>query len=97
MGADPVAFRREFGRELLLMGGFEKNALKTGAEGIDAEFNRQGPLVDEGGFVPFGDRRVPPVAPYSEHLSDLRRSRCVWGKDSSLEPVAPDLDTSSEM
>lgn len=92
-GADPVAFRKEYGRDLLLMGGFDKNILKSGPDAIDAEIERLAPLVEEGGFIPFCDHRVPPDVPYTHYLHYLRRVREVWGKNTNLKPFHPDLET----
>ena len=76
--ADPVAFRREYGRDLLLMGGFSKRVLAAGPDAIDAEIDRLAPLVAEGGYVPFCDHRVPPDVSLSNYRHYLERARRVW-------------------
>lgn len=74
-GSDPVAMRERFGRELRLCGGFDKMAYYKGAEGIEAELLRLKPTVDQGGFIPFCDHRVPADVPYEAYLWYLKRKR----------------------
>ncbi len=77
-GSDPVAMRAQFGRELLLMGGFDKMAYYRGDAGIDAELQRLKPTVDEGGFIPFCDHRVPADVPLDAYLWYLKRKREIY-------------------
>jgi len=49
--ADPMEFRKKYGRELRIIGGFNKLVLEKGPEAIDAEINRRIPLMKDGGFV----------------------------------------------
>jgi uroporphyrinogen decarboxylase len=55
---DPVALRRQFGRELRLIGGFDKRLVAQGKKAIDAEFARLRPVIQEGGYVPSIDHSV---------------------------------------
>ncbi len=55
---EPVALRRQFGRELRLIGGFDKRIVAQGRKAIDAEFARLKPVIDEGGFIPAIDHSV---------------------------------------
>lgn len=84
--ADPVKMRKEYGKDLLLMGGFDKHILAESKEAIEREVLRLAPLVEEGGFIPMPDHRVPPDVPYEHHLHWLRTIRKVWGKDCNLKP-----------
>ena len=96
-GSDPVAMRAQFGKQLLLCGGFDKMAYYTGAEGIDAELMRLKPTVDEGGFIPFCDHRVPADVPYDAYLWYLKRKREIFNAgmkepqydESKLKPPSP--------
>ncbi len=85
---DPVRYRREYGKDLLLMGGFDKHILaKTPAE-IEAEVIRLTPLVEEGGFIGFCDHRVPPNVPLKNYMFYLEKVRHHWGMDhESLKPM----------
>jgi len=86
-GADPVRYRREYGRDLLMMGGFDKHILQRSRNEIQAEVVRLAPLVEEGGFIPFCDHRVPPDVPLSNYLFYLDCARRTWGRGVDLKPV----------
>jgi uroporphyrinogen decarboxylase len=86
-GGDPIEMRREFGKELLLMGGFDKRILSRTSADIEAEIHRLAPLVDEGGYIGFCDHRVPAdveLANYEFYLETVRR---VWGNDVNLRQM----------
>ena len=51
-GNDPVALKEEYGRELLIRGGFNKFALWEGREAVLAELKRLEPAVAEGALSP---------------------------------------------
>lgn len=86
-GADPVRYRRQFGKNLLMMGGFDKHILARGKQDIEKEILRLTPLVDEGGYIPFADHRVPPDVPLANYLFYLETARHVWGKGINLKPM----------
>lgn len=86
-GADPVAYRREFGRELLLMGGFDKHILQRTPREIEREVHRLAPLVEEGGFIPMPDHRVPPDVPLDNYLCYAHKAREVWGRNVNLDAM----------
>jgi uroporphyrinogen decarboxylase len=77
-GGDPVRFRKEYGKELLLMGGFDKHILARSKTEIEAEVFRLMPLVAEGGYIPFCDHRVPPDVSLENYLFYLDTARRVW-------------------
>ena len=85
-GGDPVKYRKEYGKDLLLIGGFDKHILQGSQEQILAEILRLVPLVEEGGYIPLPDHRVPPDVPYENYLYYLRQARQVWGKGINLKP-----------
>ncbi|MBD3175467.1 MAG: hypothetical protein GF320_09810 [Armatimonadia bacterium] len=58
-GSDPVEMREKFGTDLLMVGGVCKRKLAEGPAAIDAELERLRPVVEEGGFIPTVDHRVP--------------------------------------
>jgi Uroporphyrinogen decarboxylase (URO-D) len=75
-GMDPLALRREFGRDLLLWGGVDKRALARGEADIRAELLRKlPPLLEDGGYIPQLDHLAPPDIPYGNWLYylDLKR------------------------
>jgi uroporphyrinogen decarboxylase len=59
--ADPVALRGRYGKRLRMMGGLDnKNLIPGPADAVRAELERLKPVVDEGGFIPLPDHRLPP-------------------------------------
>ncbi len=90
-GADPIAYRKKFGKDLLMMGGFDKHVLARTHDEIEAEVHRLTPLVDESGYIPFCDHRVPPDVPYENYLHYLHCARRVWGKGVNLRPMHDDV------
>lgn len=78
-GNDPVAFRRRFGKDLRMMGGFDKRILADSPQAIEAEVIRLAPLVEEGGYIPMCDHYVPPDVPLSNYLHFRARAREIWG------------------
>ena len=82
---DPVALRREYGRELLLWGGIDKRVLARGKPAIDRELTAKlPPLLAEGGYLPMLDHLAPPDIPYCNwlHYLDVKR-RLLRGRDGA--------------
>ncbi|MGI6207405.1 MAG: uroporphyrinogen decarboxylase family protein [Anaerolineae bacterium] len=74
---DPWEMRKKYGRDLLIIGGIDKMALIAGREAIDAEVARRKPLMDDGGYIPTVDHRVPPdvtLDNYKYYLEVLRKA-----------------------
>ena len=80
-GMDAVELRKEYGRELRLMGGIDKRAMATGPEAIDAELANVAPLLAEGGFLPWCDHHVPPDVSLENYQYYVRRM-----KEASIDP-----------
>jgi uroporphyrinogen decarboxylase len=91
-GADPVAYRREYGKNLLIMGGFDKRILARGKREISDEVERLAPLVEEGGFIPHCDHRVPPDVPLSHYLHYVNEAKRVWGRGLDSIPATGEPD-----
>jgi uroporphyrinogen decarboxylase len=85
--ADPVAYRKQYGRDLLMLGGFDKHILARTPRDIEHEIRRLTPLVEEGGFIGFADHRVPPDVPFENYMFYLRTVRAIWGKGVDLKPL----------
>ena len=62
------ALRREFGRDLKLIGGIDLDALREGKAAIRHTIESVAPLVDEGGYIPLADGRVRPNIPYENYV-----------------------------
>lgn len=82
--ADPVAYRKQYGKDLLIMGGFDKHILQRTPEDIRREVARLAPLVEEGGFIGFCDHRVPPDVPLENFRLFVDLQRDVWGQGVNL-------------
>lgn len=63
-GMDVVALRCEYGRDLLMTGGFDKRVLARDRAAIDAELERVLPVVESGGYIPHVDHAIPHDVPY---------------------------------
>jgi hypothetical protein len=86
-GADPLAYRKQYGQELLMMGGVDKRLLSGSRSDIRREVHRLAPLVEEGGYIAFCDHRVPPDVPLENYVFYLETAREVWGKGLNLKPM----------
>lgn len=78
-GTDPVALRQKYGRDLLLLGGFDKMALYKGPEAILAELKRLTPTLEEGGFIPHVDHRTPGGVTLENYRYYLREKKAMLG------------------
>ncbi|MCL2648236.1 MAG: hypothetical protein FWD61_14700 [Phycisphaerales bacterium] len=86
-GADPIKLRQQYGKSLLMMGGFDKHVLQDSPRRIEAEIRRLAPLVESGGFIPMPDHRVPPDVPLDNYVFYCQKVREVWGKNVNLKPM----------
>lgn len=59
-GMDVVALRKQYGNDLLMIGGFDKKAIIKGKSEIDAELKRIYPIISKGGYIPWPDHSIPP-------------------------------------
>jgi len=76
-GNDPMALRRHFGRDLLMIGGIAKEAVIAGPEAIDANLERLAPLIADGGFVPALDDMGAPDMPFAHYRYLAERLRAL--------------------
>jgi hypothetical protein len=68
-GMDPVALRKRYGRNLLLVGGIDKRELSRSRAEVRAEVDRIVPeLYAEGGYIPTVDHSVPPDVPLNNYI-----------------------------
>ncbi len=78
-GSDPVKYRGMWGRQVLLRGGVAKHQLAFGKEEILAELKRIAPTVEDGGFIPHGDHRIPQDVPYENYKYYIREKLAMLG------------------
>jgi len=62
------ALRKEFGRDLKLIGGIDLDALRQDKATIHREVEVVAPLVAQGGFIPLADGRVRADVPYENYV-----------------------------
>ncbi|HTL52365.1 MAG TPA: uroporphyrinogen decarboxylase family protein [Planctomycetota bacterium] len=94
---DPVKYRKQYGKDMRIMGGFGKVMLAGSKDGIKREVARFAPMVEEGGFIPFCDHRVPPDVPLDNYLFYLDEAKRVWGKGlSNIKPTGKPVKVSSK-
>jgi len=90
-GSDPVELRKEYGKQILLRGGLEKYKFTMGKKEILAELKRVEHLVEEGGYIPHGDHRIPEDVPYENYKYYVREKLALlgWSQEevSSIWPL----------
>lgn len=66
---DVVRLRKEYGRDLLMLGGIDKRALMKDKKAVEAEvMAKVPPLLEDGGYIPHVDHRVPPDVPLKNYM-----------------------------
>ncbi len=67
-GMDVVELRKEYGRDLLMIGGLDKRALAKGKKETEAEILKKvPPLIKDGGYIPRPDHSIPPDVSYDNY------------------------------
>ena len=74
-GATPEHMRKRFGKELRIMGGFDKLVLEKDRAAIDAEIERRLPLLRAGGYLMLPDHLITPGTPLANYQYYLERVR----------------------
>jgi hypothetical protein len=68
-GMDPVRLRKEYGKDLLMVGGIDKRILAQDKLAIETEVNAKVPfLIEQGGWIPSVDHAVPPDVSLENYL-----------------------------
>ncbi len=92
-GSDPVQLRKEYGRGILLRGGIAKYQLSLGKEAIIKELKRVEKVVEDGGYIPHGDHRIPHDVPYENYKYYIREKLSMLGWQKSDIDSIPGLAT----
>lgn len=87
-GSDPVALRKEYGKDLLIIGGYDKRKLESKRDILD-EWKRLEPVVAEGGFIPHVDHRVPVNIDYNDYLYYMKCKKEIFGIET-IDVPGPD-------
>ena len=77
--AHPAELLKEYGKDLRIMGGFDKIEMGKGREAIEAYMETLGPLVERGGYIPFCDHRCPPNVNPDDYLYYLDLKEQMFG------------------
>ena len=77
--AHPAELLAEYGKELRIMGGFDKIEMGKGPEAIKAYMKTLVPLVERGGYIPFCDHRCPPNVKPQDYLYYLDLKEQMFG------------------
>ncbi|MEI7908799.1 MAG: uroporphyrinogen decarboxylase family protein [Verrucomicrobiota bacterium] len=70
-GVDGFTLRQQF-PDLLMIGHFDKMTMPRGETAMRAEFERLGPLIQSGGFIPSVDHQTPPGVSLENYRIYLR-------------------------
>ena len=77
-GGTPERIRQRFGKELRMIGGFDKRVLEKDHASIDAELASHMQLMEEGGYILMPDHLITPGTPlenYQYYLECIRSLR----------------------
>ena len=67
-GMDALALRREFGRDILMIGNISRQALMDGPGAVEREFYAKvPPLMKSGGYIPAVDDEILPDIPLESY------------------------------
>ena len=75
-GMDPVALRKRYGKDAILVGAIDKRALSKDKRAVEHEVMSKVPqLIRDGGFLPCVDHHIPPDVPLENYEHYLRLVR----------------------
>lgn len=77
--AFPGELLDQYGKELRIMGGFDKMQLGHGKEAIKGYMESLVPLVERGGYIPFCDHRCPPNVKPEDYMYYLDLKEEMFG------------------
>ncbi len=75
-GMDPIKLRKEYGKDLIIIGGVDKKALARGKNEIDQELEMVKVLLEGSGYFPNCDHHLAPDIPYENivyFINELRK------------------------
>lgn len=75
----PGILLKEYGKDLRIMGGFNKLEMIKGKDAIKAYMESLVPLVERGGYIPFCDHRCPPDVKEDDYIYYLDLKEQMFG------------------
>jgi len=90
--SDPVALREKYGKQILLRGGLRKYVFTKSKSEILSELKRVEKIVEEGGYIPHGDHRIPQDVPYENYCYYVKEKLNLLGwTPSEIKTAVPAL------
>jgi hypothetical protein len=77
-GATPENLRKQFGSGLKMLGGVNKHVIPKGEAAVREHLLSLKPAVEQGGYLPMPDHRIPPECSYTDFQTYLRVYREVF-------------------
>ena len=78
-GMDVVALRAEYGKDVLMMGGFDKRILAAGRHEITRELERIRPVIEGGGYIPGCDHGIPHDVSFENYCCFIDGLKVIYG------------------
>jgi len=76
---DVCELRKEYGRDLLMMGGVDKRALAAGKEEIRREVLSKKEVIEGGGYIPTVDHGIPPDVSWENYCYYIGLLKSLYG------------------
>ena len=81
-GLDARDLRKEYGKDIVLMGNISRAALMAGTDAVDKEFNSKVPwMMDRGGYIPAVDDMILPDISFQSYMHYIELVK-QWRSDS---------------
>jgi uroporphyrinogen decarboxylase len=77
---DVVEVRKQYGHDLIIMGGIDKRKLAAGGDAMRKEVDRVMPLVEDGGYIPEADHSIPPDVTWSGFIEYVEYLKARLGR-----------------
>ncbi len=78
--AHPGELLDQYGKDLRIMGGFDKTQMAKGPDAIKAYMESLAPYVERGGYIPFCDHRCPPDVSWEDYIYYLDLKQEMFGQ-----------------
>ena len=78
-GMDVVKLRAQYGRDVLMIGGFDKRILAQDKQEIRQELERIRPVIEGGGYIPNCDHGVPHDVPFENVCFFVEYLKSIYG------------------
>ena len=90
-GANPDDLRKKYGRKLRIFGAIDKNYIYGPEDKLRKHLQSLKPCVDEGGYIPIPDHRIPPQVSYKQMLRYIEIFHEVFNENINITLEAKHL------